>query len=227
MKLKVCGNKHNPLEVAAEGPDLLGFIFWEGSARNLEAELPDGLPEEPGRVGVFVNAEPEFILATCRRYGLTHIQFHGNESPAYCCALRDRLAAAPDIRPQQLIKAFAVGSGFDFEALEPYRACCDFFLFDSRGPLPGGNGTVFDWTLLEAYPFDTPYFLSGGIAPDSVDALSDFLGQPVARYCHALDINSKFETEPGRKDTAKLRKFMASPLFGPGKAEHSKPSEHE
>lgn len=227
MKLKVCGNKLNPLEVASEGPDLLGFIFWEGSARNLEADLPAGMPAAPGRVGVFVDAHPEFILKTCRRYALTHIQLHGNETAEYCCELRDLLAAAAGMLPLQLIKAFAVGPGFDFNALQPYRECCDFFLFDSKGPLPGGNGTVFDWTLLEAYPFDTPYFLSGGIAPESVAALSDFLGQPVARHCHALDINSKFETEPGRKDTERLREFMASPLFRKGRANPSKSMDHE
>lgn len=227
MKLKVCGNKYNPLEVAAEGPDLLGFIFWEGSPRNVVADLPEGMPEAPGRVGVFVDAEPEFIRKTSRQYALSHIQLHGNESPEYCCRLRELLAAAPGDLPLHLIKAFAVGPGFDFKALQAYRSCCDYFLFDSRGPLPGGNGTAFDWTLLEAYPYDTPYFLSGGIAPESVSALSSFLEQPVARHCYALDVNSKFETGPGLKDTDRLRNFMASPLFGTGLAKPSNTLNHE
>lgn len=212
MKLKVCGLKHNPLEVAALKPDYIGFIFWEGSARHCSGPLPEGLPMPPRRVGVFVDASPETILAKYREYGLQLVQLHGAESPAYCRELRGMLARECTT-PPGLIKAYAVGEGFDFDVLEAYLPWVDFFLFDSRGPLPGGNGTGFDWAQLQDYPFEKPYFLSGGISGADLERLADFCQSPAARQCVALDVNSRFETEPGRKDIAQLKQFMAADLW--------------
>lgn len=214
MKLKVCGLKDNPREVAELGPDYIGFIFWEGSARNLSGPLPEGLPVPPERVGVFVDADPGFILEKCRAYGLALVQLHGSESAAYCRALQERLQRELT-NPPRLIKAFAVGESFDFGPLEAYLDACDFFLFDSRGPLPGGNGTGFDWSQLERYSFEKPYFLSGGIGESDLDRLRAFFGSPASRACHALDVNSRFERAPGLKDTEKLKRFMEAG-FGPG-----------
>ncbi len=214
MKLKVCGLKDNPREVAELGPDYIGFIFWEGSARNLSAPLPKGLPVPPERVGVFVDADPGFILEKCRAYGLALVQLHGSEPVAYCQALQELLQRELT-NPPRLIKAFAVGESFDFGPLETYLDACDFFLFDSRGPLPGGNGTGFDWSQLERYSFEKPYFLSGGIGESDLDRLRAFFGSPASRACHALDVNSRFERAPGLKDTEKLKRFMEAG-FGPG-----------
>ena len=207
MKLKVCGLKDNPLEVAELGPDYIGFIFWEGSARNLTGPLPQGLPVPPQRVGVFVDADPRFILEKCRACDLDLVQLHGSETAGYCMALRDLLQRETP-RPPRLIKAFSVGEGFDFSPLEAYLSSCDFFLFDSRGPMPGGNGTRFDWKQLEGYPFEKPYFLSGGIGENDLGRLAAFLDSPAARACHALDVNSRFERAPGLKDTRSLKRFM-------------------
>ncbi|MBC2839115.1 phosphoribosylanthranilate isomerase [Robiginitalea sp. SC105] len=216
MRLKVCGMKHNPVEIARLGPDYLGFIFWEGSSRNFEGELPQGFPEYPLRVGVFVDAAPGDILEKCRAFDLSLVQLHGQESAAYCRGLKRRLeeTLAP---PPRLIKAFSVGSSFDFGTLSEYREACDFFLFDSRGPLPGGNGTGFDWKVLENYPYETPFFLSGGIGPGSLDEIKDFSASPAGRFCYAIDVNSRFETAPGQKDAGTLKEFMdAAPWFQPG-----------
>lgn len=212
MKLKVCGLKHNPLEVAALKPDYIGFIFWEGSARHCAGPLPDGLPVPPRRVGVFVGADPATILAKCREFGLHLVQLHGAESPAYCKALGE-LLRREGATPPRLIKAFAVGDGFDFSQLKAYLPAVDYFLFDSRGPLPGGNGTGFDWSQLAHYPFDKPYFLSGGISGADLERLAAFFQSPAARHCHALDVNSRFETAPGHKDIARLKKFMEAGLW--------------
>lgn len=206
MKLKVCGMKHNPGAIARLHPDYLGFIFWEPSPRNFGGPPPEGLSKGPVPAGVFVDATADAILEKCQDFGLGMVQLHGKESAAFCGHLKNRLEdLGLDVL---LVKAFAVGPGFDFEALQPYLQACDAFLFDSRGPMPGGNGKAFDWTLLAAYPFDLPYFLSGGIGPESVPELEAFFQQPAARRCMAIDINSGFETRPGEKDPARIKTFM-------------------
>lgn len=220
LKLKVCGMKENTGEIARLQPDYLGFIFWEGSSRYFEGEPPGDAAGNAGRVGVFVNADPSEILERTRDFDLSFVQLHGSETPGYCNDLKaflDNVLA----RPPALIKAFAVGADFDFGPLEAYRRSCDFFLFDSRGPLPGGNGTGFNWEILGEYPYDTPFFLSGGIGPDALEALQAFAASDAGKHCHAIDVNSKFEIAPGKKDAGALERFMAaSPWLQGGSARH-------
>ena len=212
MKLKVCGMKHNTREIAGLAPDYIGFIFWEGSARNLE-EIPVATgPGGPLRVGVFVDASPEHICTLCLEADLDLVQLHGTETPEYIGHLLQVMEGKQSKRPG-IIKAFALGTDFDFSGLEAYLPVCDYFLFDSRGPLPGGNGQGFDWTLLSGYTFTKPYFLSGGIGLDSLQALNAFAGTPAARWCHAIDVNSQFERRPGEKDAEALRNFMSADLW--------------
>lgn len=206
MKLKVCGMHHNTLEVASLEPDYLGFIFWEGSARQY---IPDRLPPLPSgttAVGVFVDAPLEDVVDKVRSLGLGAVQLHGKESPRYCLDLGKRLKQTA--LEAKCIKAFPVGSTFDFTALQPYLGAVDYFLFDTKGVLPGGNGRTFDWTLLGAYPFEQPFFLSGGIGEAHCGKLLDFVRSPQSRHCHAIDVNSAFETRPGEKDTGALRRFL-------------------
>lgn len=206
MKLKVCGMHHNTREVASLAPDYLGFIFWEGSPRLYgKAGIPE-LPAGITSVGVFVDAPVASVVDRVRDFGLGAVQLHGEESPQYCRDLGDLLqkASLPAVR----IKAFPVGETFAFNALEPYLPVTDFFLFDTKGVLPGGNGRTFDWKLLEAYPFEHPFFLSGGIGEAHCEKLLDFVRSPQSRYCHALDVNSAFETRPGEKDTKALGRFL-------------------
>ena len=205
MKLKVCGMKHNPREVASLEPDYLGFIFWEGSPRNY---TQSGIPELPPgitRVGVFVDAPTGFVVDKVGEFGLGAVQLHGKESPDYCGDLKNDLESS---QPVALIKAFPVGDTFDFAILEPYLAETDYFLFDTKGILPGGNGRNFDWTLLGEYPFEHPFFLSGGIGEAHCEKLLDFVRSPLGRHCHAIDVNSAFETRPGEKDTSALGRFL-------------------
>jgi len=95
----------------------------------------------------------------------------------------------------------------DFDILQAFETLCDFYLFDTKGKLPGGNGYTFDWKVLKNYPSTKPYFLSGGIGLQETDAIKEFLKQPEAKYCHAIDINSRFEDEPGLKNIENLKKF--------------------
>ena len=209
MKLKVCGMKNNISEVAELAPDYLGFIFWEPSPRFMDTTMP-ALPDAIKKVGVFVNASPSEILHRTLNFQLDLIQLHGDESPAFCKnlieLLGDNLTEKND-RPG-LIKVFAVKDSFNFEELKPFELYCDFFLFDTKGKLPGGNGYAFDWKVLEEYPSEKPFFLSGGIGLAEVPKLKAFLKSKAAAKCHALDVNSRFEIKAGQKSTDQLKLFM-------------------
>ena len=198
MKLKICGMKYdNNIEVvAALQPDYMGFIFYEKSKRNFDGILPY-LPKEIKKVGVFVDAGLEEVNDKINKFDLQAVQLHGDESPEFCNYIKN----------VEVIKVFPVGKSFDFSVLKPYEDVCDYFLFDAKGKEKGGNGIVFDWNLLKDYHIDKPYFLSGGIGLDELDSVKKFTKSEVSRYCYALDVNSKFEDEPGLKNIEKLKQF--------------------
>lgn len=209
MKLKVCGMKLNTLEVATLDPDYLGFIFWEPSKRYFEGTIPK-LPASIKKVGVFVDAPLEEILKKVDTYDLQAVQLHGKESPEFCIDLKkiniDRSKALEESN-LEIIKVFSIKDDFDFSILTPYENVCDYFLFDTKGKLPGGNGFTFSWEVLKSYPSSKPYFLSGGIGLEEIEKIREFQQRPESKYCHAIDINSKFESEPGLKDVKKLKEF--------------------
>ena len=201
MKLKICGMKYpdNILEVGSLLPDYMGFIFWDKSARYFDETLPT-LPQSIKKTGVFVNANVKEILEKVTKYDLQAVQLHGHESVAFCQELKNTLTNTIEI-----IKVFSVDSEFDFNQLEPFETVCDYFLFDTKGKLPGGNGTTFDWKVLEQYPSQKPFFLSGGIGLDELDLVKQILKTDLPIY--AIDVNSKFEIEAGLKDKEKLDRF--------------------
>ncbi|MCM4153880.1 phosphoribosylanthranilate isomerase [Arenibacter sp. N53] len=210
MKLKVCGMNLNTLEVAALSPDYLGFIFWKPSKRFFEGNIPQ-LPPTIKKVGVFVDATIEEVLKNIETFGLDAVQLHGKESPEFCRNLKrlnnDR-TKAPGAANLKIIKVFSIKDDFDFGVLTPYEEVCDYYLFDTKGKLPGGNGYTFSWEVLKNYPSTKPYFLSGGIGLDEIEKIKQFQHRPESKYCHAIDVNSKFELEPGLKDIDKLKKFI-------------------
>jgi phosphoribosylanthranilate isomerase len=199
MKIKICGMKipENMLEVGALLPDYMGFIFWGKSARYFEGEIPN-LPKSIKKVGVFVNATLEYILEKIESHDLQAVQLHGHESVEFCESLKKNIPNQIDI-----IKVFSILDTFDFAQLNSYENVCDFFLFDTKGKLPGGNGTTFDWKILKQYPSTKPFFLSGGIGIEEMEAVSEILKTNLPIY--AIDVNSKFELEPGLKDIEKLK----------------------
>jgi phosphoribosylanthranilate isomerase len=205
MKIKVCGMKYeeNIHELEALGPDYMGFLFFAGSKRFVDEELPE-IDREIEKIGVFVNQEKEEVVQGVRSNQLTGVQLHGEESPTYIEGLR-KLLRDTDVK---IIKAFPVGDSMDWEPVKPYEPFCDYFLFDTKGKDRGGNGIQFDWSLLESYPLKKEYFLSGGIGPDDLDAIRAFRKSDYADLCHAIDVNSRFELSPGRKDIEKLKIFI-------------------
>jgi len=182
----------NILEVGALLPDYMGFIFWEKSARYFNEEIPE-LIETIKKVGVFVNQCQEEILEKVAKYNLQAVQLHGNETVEFLSELKKELP-----KKVQIIKAFSADNDFDFEALKPYEAVCDYFLFDTKGKLPGGNGTTFDWTILKKYKSEKPFFLSGGIGINELKAIEEISKSNLPIY--AIDVNSKFEIEAGLKN---------------------------
>jgi len=213
MKLKVCGMKYqdNINQVAALQPDYLGFIFYEKSSRFFEGVIPK-LPKTVKKVGVFVDASLEFILNKIETHQLNVIQLHGQEAPEFCNELRHAELNSAS-HPIKIIKVFSIKDHFDFSVLQPFENICDYFLFDTKGKLPGGNGYTFNWDVLKNYPSTTPYFLSGGIGLDEVDIIQSFLQKKESKYCHTIDVNSKFEITPGLKDIEALEKFKNSMSF--------------
>ena len=200
MKLKVCGMRYedNIQLIASIHPDYMGFIFFEGSSRHVSASTPT-LPLTIKKVGVFVNASYDRIVEKINTHNLQAIQLHGEETPEFCKSLR---ALNVDI-----IKVFSIKNEFNFDVLTPYETVCDYYLFDTKGPLAGGNGYCFDWSVLELYPSKKPYFLSGGIGLKHLDQLQEFKTSVAATYCHAVDVNSKFEIAPAKKNKELLEKF--------------------
>jgi phosphoribosylanthranilate isomerase len=194
MKLKICGMKYpdNILEVGSLLPDYMGFIFWEKSARYFDGIMPD-LPKSIKKVGVFVNENIPVIKEKIAKYDLQAIQLHGKESVEFCLELKNKIDHSIEI-----FKVFSADENFDFSILKAYEPVCDYFLFDTKGKLPGGNGTTFDWRILENYPSPKPFFLSGGIGIEELDSINEISKTNLPIY--AIDVNSKFEIEPGLKN---------------------------
>ena len=206
IKLKICGMKfsENIQEIADLQPDFLGFIFYENSVRNYTENSIIYIPESIKKVGVFVNERHEKIIKTIQKYDLNIIQLHGNETESYCLELINQLNH--NQLNTKIIKSFLVDDYFVFQTLNYYQMV-DYFLFDTKGILPGGNGTKFNWEIREKYHLEKPYFLSGGIGLDDVSSIKEFLKKPASKHCYALDVNSKFEIEAGLKNKEKLQEF--------------------
>ena len=203
LVIKVCGMREaeNIREVEALGINWMGLIFWPKSSRYV-SEMPDYLPQDVKRVGVFVNEDLDTVKKKADDYALNLIQLHGSESPDYVRALK----APSSINPltSSIIKAFNIATADDFEQTKDYEGLVDYFLFDTKGPSVGGNGVQFDWDVLKDYHGKTPFLLSGGIGPDDAQRIQAF-HHP---QCIGIDLNSRFELSPGFKDINKLKHFI-------------------
>ena len=195
MMTKVCGMRdaQNIRDVEALGIDWIGMIFWPKSKRYV-AEVPSYLPEHLKKVGVFVDSTLDDILQHISDYQLDIIQLHGQESPDFAKALK----------PHTIIKAFNIEKADDLLQTEKYKGIADYFLFDTKGKMVGGNGQKFDWSVLTTYQGKTPFLLSGGIGPEDAESVRSF-HHP---RCIGIDLNSRFESEPGFKDINQLKTFI-------------------
>jgi len=210
---KVCGMRQpdNISDVLALQPDYMGFIFYEKSSRFIgnDFKMPSIDFAHTQKVGVFVNHSIDFIFSQVRRYGLELIQLHGDETPDFCDALKSPILRGTRDIPNEVktVKAFGVGDDFDFSLLEDYLPHCDYFLFDTKTTAYGGSGERFSWDILKAYPFETPFFLSGGIGAENLEEVLEFIQKNPQLPVFSLDINSRFEVSPALKDVGLLREF--------------------
>ena len=195
MIVKVCGMRdaENIRQLEALGIDWMGMIFWPKSKRYVSTP-PAYLPQHVRKVGVFVDASLDAIRQYVEDYQLDIIQLHGQESPETLKALK----------PLKLIKAFNIATPEDLQKTVAYEGLADYFLFDTKGKSVGGNGEKFDWSVLDSYQGETPFLLSGGIGSEDAQDVKTFHHPK----CIGIDLNSRFETEPGLKDITKLKQFL-------------------
>ena len=219
----------NIREVSQLGVDMIGMIFYPKSPRYVEMQsshagiIPDYAKEDieasdssgsssesvstssksPARVGVFVDDMVQNIVTRVVNYHLDYVQLHGNEPREMCENLR--LTLEPDIRPGiKIIKAISVSDASDIQKYKEYVGAVDLFLFDTKCKTVGGSGQQFDWQVLEQYDGEIPFLLSGGIGPEDASRLHAFHHPK----CIGIDLNSRFEIEPGVKDVEKLKGFL-------------------
>jgi phosphoribosylanthranilate isomerase len=189
-KVKVCGvtDLGEALLMESMGVDYLGFNFVKKSPRYISPESAAEIIQELGTeirvVGVFQNQEYSEISDILKTCPIDLLQFHGNESPEFINKF-----TLPKI------KVFSIEKEFNTDLIFPFEDKVDFFLFDSKvGKDLGGTGKTFDWLQITNIATKVPFFLAGGIGIDNIqDAV-------IKTLAFAVDLNSKVEFSPGKKD---------------------------
>jgi phosphoribosylanthranilate isomerase len=197
VKVKICGvtSVADALVAAEAGADLIGLMFYERSPRHISlaqaTEISRALPPYISRVGVFVNPDADTVMRAISECGLSLLQFHGEETPAFCTQFG-----------MMSMKAFRVRNADSLLALPEYET--DAYLLDAYSPdAHGGTGARFNWELaVAAKQHGRPIFLAGGLTPENV-------AQAVKQVVpFGVDVSSGVESAPGKKDPAKVRAFI-------------------
>lgn len=195
-QVKICGMKHiqNINSILLLNHNFIGFIFYSYSPRFIGILFPIELFIK--KVGVFVNFTIDKILKKKQKYAIEFIQLHGSESIEFCEELYKNNIS--------IIKVFRINEIFSFSVIQKYTNYSIYFLFETHCLEYGGSGRKFSWKKISEYTFDTQFFLSGGIGTEDVKNIKNvfniqFLG---------IDLNSKFEIEPGNKNRDELRRFI-------------------
>lgn len=206
MNVKVCGltDLNQVADLIKLNIDFFGFIFYEKSPRYVlnKLNLEDiKAIKSNAKVGVFVNEEIDKIIEISDQAELNYIQLHGDENEEYTKKLKYQL------NPQiQIIKVIRIGNQSKSELqneIDNSSPTVNYLLYDTDSSAFGGTGKSFSWQVLNEVNISKPYFLSGGISLDNVENIKLINQKPFA-----LDINSKFETEPGLKNLEKIEKFL-------------------
>ena len=199
LELKVCGmrDETNLQELFRLDPDYIGMIFYSKSARFFSGDSIS-IPKEIQKVGVFVNESIPEIIQKVKQHDLKVVQIHGDESAEFCKDLKD---IVPELK---IWKVFSVGEDFDMGELLNYH-CVDAIVFDTKGENYGGNGTKFNWGILENYTLNQDIVLSGGITIEDLPKIIE-MKQRVPQI-RIIDINSRFEIEPGIKNIKLVKEF--------------------
>lgn len=206
-QVKICGlRRPDHIAAAAEaGARYVGLVFFPKSPRAVSideaADLVAHVPVGVARVGLFVDPDDATLAETLDRVPLDIIQLHGSESP-------DRVAAIKALTGLPVMKSVGLSGPDDLPALTDYGLVADMLLVDAKPPrgaeLPGGNGLSFDWRLLVGRKWLRPWMLAGGLTAQNVAEAIRLTGAP------AVDVSSGVEIEPGVKDEALIRAFVAA-----------------
>jgi phosphoribosylanthranilate isomerase len=196
-RVKLCGiTRPEDAELAAAVDAwAIGFILWAGSKRAADPAVAAGIARQQRRklelVGVFVNPTLDEVAHAVEAIGLTHVQLHGDEGPAFCAAVAQRTGV-------RMIKAVGIDSGADMRDVERFHT--DFHMLDAGR----GVGRTWDWRLAAQRRSPLPVILAGGLTPENVaDGIE-------AVRPWAVDVATGVESEPGIKDPAKVEAFMAA-----------------
>lgn len=206
MKVKVCGNTNvdQVFQLDEIGVHYAGFIFYEKSPRYVIGRIKESELKRADlglkKVGVFVNADYEEVMKQKDKFGLQVIQLHGDESPELSSRISKEVLT---------IKVFRVnsGNGID-EKLKEFEGVVDFFLFDKEDKRYGGTGQKFNWKVLSLLSVHQPFFLSGGIGLEDVKEIKQLQMESIGRWMYGVDVNSRFEIEPGLKEMDKVKRFL-------------------
>jgi phosphoribosylanthranilate isomerase len=205
VTIKICGlSTPNTLQAALDaGTDMVGFVFFAPSPRNISFDLARGLSSlakgQADKVALSVDADDALLDQAVAALQPDILQLHGKESPARIAVLKDRYKLP-------VMKAIHVSEAADLAVMNEYEDIADRLLFDAKPPkgavLPGGNGAVFDWTILHGVKTAKPWMLSGGLDASNVSEAIH-----VTR-AHGVDVSSGVESAPGIKDEGLIRAFV-------------------
>jgi phosphoribosylanthranilate isomerase len=205
LLVKICGLRTpEALEVAlAAGADMVGFVFFAPSPRNVGYEAARVLGAQvrgrAQKVALSVDAGDEQLAAAIEALRPDLLQLHGAETPERVAVVRTRFRLP-------VMKALPIAERADLSPIRLYDKVADRLIFDARAPReatrPGGLGQPFDWRLLEDVRPGVPFMLSGGLDPDNVAEAVRITRAP------GVDVSSGVERAPGEKDFDRIRAFI-------------------
>ena len=207
VEVKICGlDRPETVDGAVNaGAEMLGFVFYPPSPRNLTASaasrLTNRVPAGVKRVGLFVDPTDEMIATVLNQNVLDLIQLHGNEPP-------ERVTEIKGITSLKVIKALKITSIRDLKYVSVYQGVAEWLMFDALAPkdmkraLPGGNALSFDWNILARANIPTPWILAGGLNRENVKEAMSTSGAKV------VDVSSGVEKLPGVKCVEKIQSFI-------------------
>jgi phosphoribosylanthranilate isomerase len=206
-KVKICGltDPAHAEDAADLGASFVGAVFFEKSPRAVSfqraAEIFEFIPAKVSKVGLFVDPTDFLLADAMNNLRLDYLQLHGSESAERVEQIRLEFG-------MPVIKAVQISSAADLDAAKIYDGVADILLFDAKAPSgsdrPGGNGVTFDWSLLKASRWQSPWFLAGGLTPETVEQAI------VASGAKMVDVSSGVESAPGMKDFDKMAAFIAA-----------------
>ncbi len=207
VQAKICGiNSAAAMASALEGGAAwVGLMFFPPSPRFVTLSAAVALSMQAAdraeRVGVFVEPDDRLLAETLNTVALDAIQLHGKESAARVAEVRERFHLP-------VWKAVSIAEPADVDHARQYCGAADRLLFDAKPPkgskLPGGNAVTFDWNLLAGTEWPLPWLLSGGLHAGNIAEAVHLTG------AKAVDVSSGVESEPGQKDPARIRSFLAA-----------------